>query len=162
MSATPMRVALIGAGSMATNYHYPSLVNFADVELTAICDLVPEKAERAADRFHIPRIYADYQRMLAEVEPAAVYVLMPPQHLYEPALQVLKQGRHLFVEKPLALTTHQARMLAYTAGEQRCPVRAGVREQDSPWRRQGDSGLGAHGPRSICSPRAAWSIARRP
>jgi virulence factor len=112
-----VRVALIGAGSMATRYHHVSLASFPDVELAAICDLVPEKAERAAERFAISRVYTDYRRMLSDVEPQAVYALMPPQYLYEPALETLKQGRHLFIEKPLTLTTNQARMLAYVAGE---------------------------------------------
>jgi predicted dehydrogenase len=132
MSESRVRVALIGAGSMATTYHYPSLASFPDVELAAICDLVPEKAERAAQLFRIPRVYADYRRMLAEVEPAAVYTLMPPQHLYEPAHDVLSQGRHLFVEKPLALTTVQARMLAYTAGEHGCLTMVGFQRRFIP------------------------------
>lgn len=132
MSESRIRVALIGAGSMATTYHHPSLASFPDIELAAICDLVPEKARRAAERFGIPRVYDDYRRMLAEVEPRAVYVLMPPQHLYEPALAVLKQGRHLFVEKPPALTTNQAQMLTYTAGEHNCLTMVGFQRRFIP------------------------------
>lgn len=132
MSESRIRVALIGAGSMATTYHYPSLASFPEVELAAICDLVPEKAERAAARFQIPRVYADYRRMLAEVEPRAVYAIMPPQHLYEPALEVLKQGRHLFVEKPLGLTTNQAQLLAYTAARHQCLTMVGFQRRFIP------------------------------
>jgi len=54
---------------MATRYHYPSLASFPDVELAGICDLVPGKAERAAERFGIGRVYSDYRQMLTEVEP---------------------------------------------------------------------------------------------
>ena len=50
--------------------------------------------------------------MLTEVQPQAVYALMPPQHVYEPATAILKRGCHLFVEKPLALTTVQAAIIA--------------------------------------------------
>src|SRR5262249_41600070 len=132
MLESRVRVALIDAGSMATNYHYPSLTSFPDVELTAICDLVPEKAQRAAERFGIPRVYSDYRQMLAEVEPRAVYAIMPPQYLYEPALEVLKQGRHLFVEKPFALTTHQARMLTYAAAEHQCLTMVGFQRRFVP------------------------------
>src|ERR1035437_5474089 len=112
MTESRVRVALIGGGSMASNYHHPSLASLPDVELVAICDLIPEKAARAAERFQIPAVYSDYRRMPAEVEPQAFSALIPPMYLYEPALEVLKQGRHLFVEKPLSLTIHQARMLA--------------------------------------------------
>jgi len=113
--ARRIRAGLIGAGAMANRYHYPSLASFPDLELAAVCDLVPEKAKRTAERFGIPRTFTDYRAMLDEVDPEAVWVLMPPQHLYEPASTALHQGRHLFIEKPLALTTVQARMLAYFA-----------------------------------------------
>jgi virulence factor len=132
MTESRVRVALIGGGSMASNYHHPSLASLPDVELVAICDLIPEKAARAAERFQIPAVYSDYRRMLAEVEPQAVYALMPPMYLYEPALEVLKQGRHLFVEKPLSLTIHQARMLAYTAGEHNALTMVGFQRRFVP------------------------------
>lgn len=129
-----VRVALIGAGTMANTYHYPSLASFPDVELVAICDLIQEKARETARRLNIPaeRVYADYKKMLADVEPRVVYVLMPPQYLYEPAMYALKQGRHVFVEKPPALTTNQARMLAYTAGEHRCVTMTGFQRRFIP------------------------------
>lgn len=113
--ARRIRVGLIGAGSMASSYHYPSLTTFPDVELAGLCDLIPEKARRAAERFGVPRTYTDYRQLLDEVDPEAVWVIMPPQHLYEPVTTALHQGRHVFIEKPPALTTGQARMLAYYA-----------------------------------------------
>lgn len=45
----PVRVAMIGAGSMARRVHYPSLASFSDVEIAAICDLDPVKLAHAAD-----------------------------------------------------------------------------------------------------------------
>lgn len=134
MGAGTVRVALIGAGAMANRYHYPSLATFPDVELVAICDLVEDKVQQTAARLGIARehVFSDYRRMLSEVQPQAVYVLMPPQHVYEPAMAVLKQGRHLFVEKPLALTTNQARELAYTAGTHDCLTMVGFQRRHIP------------------------------
>ena len=134
MADSRVRVALIGAGTMANTYHYPSLASFPDVELVAICDLIQDKAQETARRLKIPaeRVYVDFKKMLADVEPQVVYVLMPPQHLYEPAMYALKQGRHVFVEKPPALTTNQARMLAYTAGEYNCLTMAGFQRRFVP------------------------------
>lgn len=127
-----VRVALLGAGAMAGRYHHPSLASFPDVELVAVCDLVEERARQAAARFGIPRVYTDLGRMLAEAEPDVIYALMPPQQLYAPALTILRQRRHLFVEKPLALTTTQARMLAYTAGERGCLTMVGFQRRFIP------------------------------
>lgn len=132
MSQSPIRVALIGAGAMANAYHYPSLASFPDVELVALCDLVEPKAHDTAARFGISQVYTDYKQMLAETAPQAVYLLMPPQHVYEPAHYVLSQGHHLFIEKPLALTLQQARMLAYTAGEHECLTMVGFQRRFVP------------------------------
>jgi predicted dehydrogenase len=54
-----VKVGLIGAGSMANTYHYPSLRSFEDVDMAAICDLVKDKAEATAAKFGIPRVYTD-------------------------------------------------------------------------------------------------------
>jgi len=127
-----VRVALVGAGAMASRFHYPSLASFADVELVGISDLIEDKARAAADRFGIPVVSTDYRRMLAETSPDVAYVLMPPQILYEPAHYTLTQGIHLFVEKPLALTTNQARMLAWTAREHGCRTMVGFQRRHVP------------------------------
>lgn len=132
MADNRIRAALIGAGVLANRYHYPSLASLPDVAIEAVCDLVEEKARATAARFGIPHVYTDYRRMLAEVEPQAVYVIMPPQYLYEPACAVLTQGRHLFVEKPLSLTTTQARMLAYLAGVHGCLTMVGFQRRHIP------------------------------
>ncbi|MGH2558866.1 MAG: Gfo/Idh/MocA family protein [Thermomicrobiales bacterium] len=134
MTEPRIRVALIGAGTMANTYHYPSLASFPDVDLVAICDLVEEKARQTAARFGIPadRVYRDYRQMVAEVQPGAVYVLMPPQHLYEPVHHLLEQGCHLFIEKPLALTLTQARMLSYTAEQHGCLTMVGFQRRFIP------------------------------
>lgn len=127
-----IRVALIGAGTMANRYHYPSLATFPDVELAAVCDLVPEKAQETAARFNIPSVYSDYQKMLEEINPEAVWVLMPPQHLFGPVSHALKQGRHVFIEKPLAFTIWQARLLAYWAQEYNCLTMVGFQRRHIP------------------------------
>lgn len=119
MTRQPVRVALIGAGMMATRHHYPSLASFPDVELVAISDLIEEKARDAALTFGIPAgaVFTDAERMIDTHQPDAVYVLMPPQVLFAPAHFALTRGCHVFIEKPLALTMTQAESLAYTAGE---------------------------------------------
>ena len=134
MAATRTRVALIGAGEMGNRSHYPSRASFPVVELVAICDLIEGKAEQTAARFGIPRdaVYTDYKRMIADKEPQAVYVLMPPQHLFEPVHFLLQWRCHVFIEKPLALTVSQARMLCYTACEHDCLTMVGFQRRFIP------------------------------
>ena len=110
-----VRAALVGAGAMANAFHYPSLAEMPDVEMAAICDLVPEKARETAERFGIPKQFADYRRMLDETRPDAVYVLMPPHHLFDIAIDVMKRGHHLFIEKPPGLNAFQNRQMSLCA-----------------------------------------------
>ena len=132
MGESRVRVALVGAGVMASRHHYPSLASFKDVELVGISDLIEDKAKTAASRFGIPVVDTDYRRMLAATEPDAVYVLMPPQILYEPAHHALTLCYHLLVEKPLAPTTYQAKMLAWTAEKHGCLTMTGFQRRFVP------------------------------
>src|SRR5712692_1234747 len=104
MSQERIRVAFIGAGKQANWRHYPSVVSQPDVELAAVCDLIPEKAEETAKRWGAPKTYESYKQMLEEVDPQAVYVIMGPGDVQEPVSYVLRQGRNVFIEKPPGLT----------------------------------------------------------
>jgi predicted dehydrogenase len=110
-----VRVALIGAGGMANGVHYPSLAAFDDVELVGLCDLVEDKLSSTADRFGIDGRYADYRQMIEETAPDAVYLLMPPHHLFDLAIQVLEAKLPLFIEKPPGVTTEQTQQMALAA-----------------------------------------------
>lgn len=112
-----VRVALIGAGMMANKVHYPSLVSFDDVEIVGLCDLIRKKLNATAKKFGIAKTYLDYHKMLDEVKPDAVYVLMPPHELFNIAADVLERGIALFVEKPPSVTTDQTAALAAIAAE---------------------------------------------
>lgn len=109
------RVMLIGAGNMANSVHYPSLAEMDDVDLVALCDLVEEKLHKTADRFGIEKRYTDYREMLEKEEADAVYILMPPHHLFDLVIAALGSKRHVFVEKPPAVTTFQVRSFAREA-----------------------------------------------
>jgi predicted dehydrogenase len=78
-----VRVAMIGAGRMANQVHYPSLASFADVEIAAICDLDQERLSTTADRYKVERRYLDHHRMIAEVAPDGVYAIGQPHLMYD-------------------------------------------------------------------------------
>ena len=107
-----VRVALIGAGQMANAFHYPSLVSFEDVTIVGLCDVNRERLKSTANKFNIGKSFEDYRRMLDETNPDAVYALMPPHVLFDVAADVLDRGKHLFIEKPPAVTTFQTESLA--------------------------------------------------
>ena len=127
-----VRVAMVGAGSMANHVHCPSLASFDDVEFAGICDLSPESLKQTADKYRIEKRYSDYRRMLEEVTPDAVYVIGDPHVMYDVWTWVLRQGLNLYIEKPMGLTLHQARSLAYLAEKHGCITQVSFQRRATP------------------------------
>ncbi len=110
-----VRVAMVGAGSMANLVHYPSLASFDDVEFAGICDLRPDRLAATADKYHIEQRFTDYQAMIEATAPDAVYVIGQPDVMYPLWVWCLQHGLNLYIEKPMGLTLHQARSLTHLA-----------------------------------------------
>jgi virulence factor len=127
-----IRIAMIGAGNMANQVHYPSLASFDDVEIAAICDLDPERLQNTADKYQIEKRYLDYRQMIAEVQPDGVYVIGQPQIMYDIWCWCLRQGLNLYIEKPMGITLHQARALAHLAEENGCITQVSFQRRSTP------------------------------
>lgn len=127
-----VKVALIGAGSMANAVHYPSLVEFEDVEIVGLCDLVEEKLRKTAEKFQIKNTFKDYKEMIEKTAPEAVYILMPPHHLFDIVIHCLNQKLHVFIEKPPGVTKEQTRQMALTAERNNCLTMVGFQRRFAP------------------------------
>src|SRR5262249_34836902 len=127
-----VRVAMIGAGGMANSVHYPSLASFDDVEIAAVCDLNAERLHATADKDGIAKRYGDYVKMVEEVAPDAVYVIGQPHLMFDIWTGCLSRGLHLYIEKPMGLTIHQARSLAALAEQKRCITQVSFQRRTCP------------------------------
>lgn len=127
-----IRVAMVGAGGMANKVHYPSLASFDDVEFAGICDLDPERLRKTADKYGIARRYSEYRKMIEEVAPDAVYAIADPDVMYPHWVWLLEHKLNLFIEKPMGITIHQARMLAYLAEKNGCITQVGFQRRNAP------------------------------
>ena len=117
---------------MANRVHYPSLASFDDVEMVAICDLDPDRLSRTAERFGIEKRYTDYRKMIEEVAPDAVYAIGQPHMMYDVWLWCLSEGLNLYIEKPMGITIHQARALAYLAEKKGCITQVSFQRRSCP------------------------------
>ncbi|MGR3545412.1 MAG: Gfo/Idh/MocA family protein [Paracoccus sp. (in: a-proteobacteria)] len=104
-----LAIGLVGLGAMARAQHLPAIAATGGVHLAAI-------ASRNASLPDCPS-YPDLAAMLA-AEPglAAVSLCTPPQGRFDQAMQVLRAGRHLMLEKPPAATLTEAEILRDEAG----------------------------------------------
>ena len=127
-----VNIALIGAGGMANGVHYPSLRECEDVNLVGLCDLVPSKLQATAEQFEIDQTFTDYRQMLEKTSPDAVYILMPPQHLFPLVIHCLSQQHHVFIEKPPGVTLHQTKEMALAAEKNDCKTMVGFNRRFIP------------------------------
>jgi predicted dehydrogenase len=134
MSSSKVKVAMIGAGRMANNVHYPSLASFEDVEFAGICDTNPANLADTADKYGITseRRYSNYRQMVEEVRPDAVYVIGQPHLMYDIWTWCLEQGLNLYIEKPLGITMHQAKSLAWLAEKNNCITQVSFQRRSTP------------------------------
>jgi len=105
---------------MANFAHYPSLAAMSDAEIVAISDLVEEKLNKTADKYGVKGRYRDFREMVAKEELDAVYIIMPPHHLYDLVIHCLKQKLNIFIEKPPGVTYEQTKNMALTAERNGC------------------------------------------
>jgi predicted dehydrogenase len=101
--AGPVRVGIIGAGSVVAARHLPNLQKHPDARVVAISRRSPEWLERIAADFNISGRYSDYRAMLDQEELDAVVIASPAGLHYEHARAALEHGLHVFVEKPMVL-----------------------------------------------------------
>jgi UDP-N-acetylglucosamine 3-dehydrogenase len=106
-------VAVIGTGFWGKN-HARVYRELASTELVAICDVNADKAKSVAGQFGV-NAYTSSTRMLKNEEIEAVSVCTWSTSLAEEALNALKAGKHVLVEKPMATNTKQAEKLLKTA-----------------------------------------------
>lgn len=132
VTSEKVRVAVIGAGGMSNLVHLPSLHSFADVEIVALCDINPEALQTTAAKFGIPRTYTDFEKMLAEMTPDAVYAIGQPHIFYDIWMHCLYRGFNLYIEKPMGLSMHQARALAHMAERHDCITQVSFQRRSSP------------------------------
>jgi predicted dehydrogenase len=99
-----LRVGLLGVGAIAQVVHLPVLAQLENVELVAVCDVDAPRAQAIAMRFGIPNVYRDDDEVFKSDDIDAI-VICSPSHLHESqAIAGLQGGKHVLVEKPLAIT----------------------------------------------------------
>ncbi len=100
-----VKVAFVGAGGNATG-HITRVSDNPDAEIVAICDLDADRAQAAAEKFG-GKPYTDQDAMIDEIDMDALYVSVPPFAHTTAEIKAAQKGVHLFVEKPVTLSTEK-------------------------------------------------------
>ncbi|MBC7363074.1 MAG: Gfo/Idh/MocA family oxidoreductase [Candidatus Aminicenantes bacterium] len=108
---------ILGCAGIVERTFLPAIKKVSQAEVIAIASRDPKKARAWAEKFQLKKSYGSYEELLADPEIEAVYNPLP-NHLHHPlTIQALRAGKHVLCEKPLALTSTQAREMFSEAGK---------------------------------------------
>ena len=113
----PVRVAVLGTGAISQVVHLPILSEREDVDVLAVSDRDRPKAEAIATRFGVERVWDDDDAVFDDDDVEAVVICTPNYLHEEQAVAALESGKHVLVERPLALTADGVRTIVSAAEE---------------------------------------------
>lgn len=107
-----LRIAMVGTANRAE----ANLNEVAGEQIVALCDVDRNYLKAAGDRFKDARRFEDFREMLSSDLDIDAVVVATPDHIHAPASSMaLRAGKHVYCEKPLTHTVHEARLMAYLA-----------------------------------------------
>ncbi len=110
-----MHVGLLGAGRVAMA-HLEAIQNLEKkVTLQAICDLDSQRAKSVAEKFKANTYYTDYSSFFKDSKIEAVIISLPNHLHYEATLKAIEAGKHVLVEKPMAMNLAEAEKMVEAA-----------------------------------------------
>ena len=144
----PIRALVVGAGETSALIHLPVLARLRDrsrLELVEICDLRRERADAARRRFAFTSDSGDALSGLKRPDIDAVYLFGDARMHHDLGMAALANGKHLFVEKPIAPSHAEACEMAQAARDKGLVAAGGhnrrfYRSLEEVWRRGGKAG----------------------
>jgi predicted dehydrogenase len=133
---TPYRLALVGTGWWGTNIVRCALQHGSS-KLIAVCDVdqrqsalaLTEIAKLVSDK---PKVYQDFRELLSKEKPEIVIVATPDHWHPLIAIAAMKQGAHVYVEKPVGHTINEGKAMVRAARETGKTVQVGLHRRVSP------------------------------
>jgi predicted dehydrogenase len=123
-----LNIAGIGIGGQGAS----DLREFEAENIVALCDVDKAHAGHTFKRYPKARQFTDLRKMLDEVKEIDAVVIATPDHWHAfAAMEAIKRGKHVYCEKPLTHTVHEARFLAKAAREAKVATQMGNQGQAS-------------------------------
>jgi predicted dehydrogenase/nucleoside-diphosphate-sugar epimerase len=124
MPNRPLDLAIVGCGAITEHAHLPAAAALPGLRVTALVDARRDRAAALARRWGVPQAAGDADEI--QERPDAVLIALP-HHLHAPvSLGFLRQGVHVLVEKPMALTVADCDAMIRAAGAARVQLAVGL------------------------------------
>ncbi|WP_161993049.1 Gfo/Idh/MocA family protein [Sediminibacillus terrae] len=112
---------VVGCGRVA-RVHTEAIAAAADANLYALCDTGEQRIRQYADRYPIKAVFTDFEEMLGDPAIDVINICTPHGLHAEMAVKSIEAGKHVMIEKPLALSLDEADRVIETARRQRVKV----------------------------------------
>ncbi len=130
-----LRIGVIGVGYLG-RLHAQKLASFSDIRFVGVSDADPARGNAVAQEFST-RYYENYKRLLGEVD--AISIAVPTTAHYRVAMDAMRAGAHVLLEKPITSDLRQARTLVREASLRKLVFQIGHVERFNPAVRQAAS-----------------------
>jgi len=107
-------VAVIGAGAIGCD-HLASFKLHPAARVVAVAEVSPERGREAADRFSVPELVTDYKVLLGRADIDVMSIALPNYLHARVALDALRAGKHVMLDKPMATSAREAARLVAEA-----------------------------------------------
>lgn len=128
------KIGIIGCGGIANGKHMPALRKTGVCEMTAFCDLIEERAVKAAKEYGTAdaKVYTDYRELLRDPSIEVVHVLTPNRSHSTITVDALNAGKHVMCEKPMAINYQEAMKMVNAAKENGKLLTIGYQNRNRP------------------------------
>jgi predicted dehydrogenase len=128
----PIRLGYVGCGFMAQHVHLPNFSTLPQCALLAIAERRPRLARAVANRFAVERIYPSHLDLAEDAQIDAVAVSANYAEQGEIAADLLKAGKHVFMEKPMAISVSQGEKILDAAQQSHARLMVGFMKRYDP------------------------------
>jgi predicted dehydrogenase len=149
--SAPVRFAYVGCGFVAQRIHIPNFAALPACAFCALAELRPGLGERVAARHGIPKVYRSHEEIAQDPEIEAVGVSAPFALQGRIAEDLVRAGKHVFMEKPMAVSVARAEAMVAAVKAGRARLMVGYMKRYDPgnlllrqhlqtWRASGEAG----------------------
>jgi predicted dehydrogenase len=110
MAETTLKCAVIGAGAIGL-HHIEGFKKHPRAEVVAVAEVSPQRRQEAAEKHKIPKAVEDYKVLLSDKSIDAVSIALPNYLHAQVAVEAIKAGKHLMLDKPMATSAKEGQLI---------------------------------------------------
>ncbi len=130
----PYKIGILGCGNRS-KAHIAALNDVPEIEIAALCDVVAHKMDQRAQLIKkktVPQKYIDMDKMLQQADLDAIAIVLPNYLHKMAAVAALQAGKHVFCEKPMALTVADCNEMIAASEKARKAIQIGTQRRHGP------------------------------